>query len=399
MIALINTVCEGSTGKIITGLQEYLLSQGKEAVVCYGRGPKPSSGFGYKFNSKIEVYWHYFLEHLTGQMNVGSQLATKRLVKFLRKNNVKEVFLENLHGHYLNERILFDYLVKDKIKVVYIMAAETPYWGNCGYNYGCTLNKQECIGCKQIKGWQRTLFGEVSHRGFTIKKDAYDKMDAIYVAPKFVIKCASETPLLKGKRFEIVDEAINVTTQQPRDTSELRAKLGIADDMIIISCVAPFSYTRKGVKWFIEAAKRLEKDGRFVFVHVGYDSDDKTNLPKNYIPIGFVSNQEELSYYYSLGDLFVFPSQADTMPNACLEALACGTPLLCFNVSGMPYIGDETVMTLVELNNVDQMVEEIQKTQKKTQQTIDTCRNYALKRYDNQKYFERLTAIMDKLNK
>lgn len=82
------------------------------------------------------------------------------------------------------------------------------------------------------------------------------------------------------------------------------------------------------------------------------------------------------------------------MPNACLEALACGTPLLCFNTSGMPYMADETVMTLVEPENVDQMVGVIKKTKKKDETIINTCRNYALKRFDNQKYFERLVSIM-----
>ena len=98
--------------------------------------------------------------------------------------------------------------------------------------------------------------------------------------------------------------------------------------------------------------------------------------------------------YYSLADLFVFPSLADTMPNACLEALACGSPLLCFNVSGMPYIGDESVMTLVEPENVVQMVDAICRITHKTQEIIDKCRNYALSRYDNQKYCEKLINVM-----
>lgn len=399
MIALINTTCIGSTGKIIMGLQDYLQQQGRKAMVCYGRGNVRHDDVQYKISTRIETYIHYLWQHLTGQFCVGSRWATRRLVRHLRNNNVTEVFLENLHGYYLNEKILFDYLVKDNIKVVYIMADETPFWGNCGYNYGCKLHGHQCIGCSHIKGWQRFLFGEVSNKAFKIKKQAYDNLDIVFVAPEFVIKSAMTAPLLQGKRTEIVDEAINVTIQQPRNTKELRKELGISVDKIIIACVAPVSDARKGVRYFIDAAKRLEEDENFVFLQVGYTLSDKSALPKNYIPIGFVSNQEELSYYYSLGDLFVFPSQADTMPNACLEALACGTPLLCFNVSGMPYIGDETVMTLVELNNVNQMVAEIQKTQKKTQQTIDICRNYALKRYDNQKYFERLTSIMDKLNK
>lgn len=399
MIALINTVCVGSTGKIITGLQNYLLSQGRDAVVCYGRGPKPISRKGYKFCTQIEVYIHYALERITGRMNCGSRWATYRLVHFLKKNKVKEVFLENLHGHYLNEEILLEYLSTSQTKVVYIIADETPYWGNCGYRKECRLNDtNNCVGCGRLKKWQRFLFGEVSYKNFLIKKKAYERMNAVFVAPAFVVESASKTPLLKGKHFEIMDEAIDVIIQQPRDTFSLRRELGIRDNQVVILCIAPYSDKRKGVKYFVEAARKFEHNNSFVFVQVGYNGNDRESLPSNYIPIGYVSNQEELSYYYSLGDLFVFPSQADTMPNACLEALSCGTPLLCFNVSGMPYIGDESVMTLVRLNDVDQMASVIKKTKQKGQAQISMCRNYALKRYDNRNYFIGLTNIMDRIS-
>ena len=61
----------------------------------------------------------------------------------------------------------------------------------------------------------------------------------------------------------------------------------------------------------------------------------------------------------------------------------------------MPYMADDSVMTLVEAGNVEQMVEVILQTSKKTQKIIDTCRNYALCRFDNQKYFARLVEIMN----
>ncbi len=398
MLAVINSVCRDSTGKIAVGLQRYLLGHGEQAVVCYGRDPEPDTPH-YRIDYKVENYFHYAEQRLTGQKCSGSRLATKRLVKYLKKNKCDGVFLINVHGSYCNEKILFDYLVKENIRVVYIMADESAVWGNCFYYPGCKEYGKECVGCPLLKGWQRKLFCEPAHRANNIKKMAYPNMRAVFVAPEFVIKGAKKSPLMQGVKMEIVDEAIDVTTAQPRETSQLRKDLCIPDDKVVMMCVAPNDpghYT-KGVHHYIEAARRLENDDRFVFVHVGWRAGEKIGLPRNYIAIDYVKNQEELSYYYSLGDLFVFPSVQDSMSNACLDALACGTPLLCFNTSGMPYLGDETVMTLVETNNVDQLCEVITKTEKKTQEQIETCRNYALKRYDSQKYFERLLLLMEKL--
>lgn len=398
MFAIINTVCRGSTGKIAMGLQQYLINHGEEAIVCHGRLPNPETPH-YLINSKLEIYWHYLMQHITGQLCHWSRFATWRLVSLLKRKRVKGVFLINLHGYYCNDRILLSFLAKYRVPVVYIMADESAIWGNCYYNPGCEQCNNQCMGCPLLKRWQKLLFKEPAHKSYLIKKEYYPKLRAEFVAPEFVINQAKRSSLMHNARMEIVDEAIDVNVATPKDTTDLRRKLGIHEDQIVIVCVAPNSpgnYT-KGVHFFIEAAKCLENESRFKFVHVGWGAGEKKFLPSNYIAIDFVANQNELAQYYSLGDLFVFPSLFDSMSNACLEALSCGTPLLCFNISGMPYLGDETVLTLVEPGNVAQLVEVITKTRKKTKKKIDTCRNYALKRYDSKNYFEKLRTIMNSL--
>ena len=396
--AIINTCDWGSTGKIAKGLQAYLQNKGEEVLFCYGRGEKCNNEVSYRFSTPLEMVIHYADVRLTGRLNGGSKAATRRLIRRLRETDVKEIYIVNLHGYVLNEKMFLNYLVRDDIRVVYIMADESAFLGNCTYRIGCEEYKNGCRKCRDIKGVPKFLCPKASEKAYRVKQDAYKKLKNItFVGPEFVILAAKTSPLLESKRLEIVDEAIDVNVNTPNDTTELRRKLGIDDEKIVIGCVAPFSNPRKGVKYLVEAARKLENDPRFVFVQVGYDVKDTSGLPKNYIPIRYVDSQEVLVQYYSLADLFAFPSIQDTMPNACLEALACGSPLLCFNTSGMPYMADETVMVLIESKNVDQMVEVIIKTKKKTQSTIDTCRNYALKRFDSQKYFEKLALIMNSM--
>lgn len=392
---ILNTCDWGSTGKIAKGLQQYLQRDGEKTIFCYGRGEKRDDEERFRFCTKMDVGVHYVDTKITGRLNASSKVATKRLIARLHKLGVKEIYIVNLHGHVLNEKMFLDYLIKDDIHVVYIMADESAFLGNCVYRSGCEAYLNGCADCQRLGGMAKLLCPDASKKAYQVKKAAYERIkDITFVGPEFVILAARTSPLLEGKRLEIVDEAIDVSVNVPRDTTALREQLGIKDDQIVIGCVAPYSYPRKGVRYLVEAARKLENDERFVFVQVGFDIKDKSFLPKNYIPIGYVNGQELLTEYYSLADLFVFPSLHDTMPNACLEALSCGSPLLCFNTSGMPYMADETVMTLVEPEKVDQMVEVIRKTKKKDETIINTCRNYALKRFDNQKYFERLVSIM-----
>ena len=81
------------------------------------------------------------------------------------------------------------------------------------------------------------------------------------------------------------------------------------------------------------------------------------------------------------------------MPNTCLESLSAGTPLLCFQTSGMPYIADEATASFVEPRNVDELERVLLAVKKKTPETINTCRNYALTRYDNRNYFHSLELL------
>ena len=398
-IAIINTCDWGSTGKIAIGLQNYLNSKSIKVLFCYGRGEIRDDDERFCFNNKIEVWMHYLDKCITGRLNNSSKSATKRLISKLRKSGVKCIYIVNLHGCIISEKIFFDYLIKDQIHVVYIMADESAFLGNCTYRAGCEYYLYGCKQCRQLNTIQNMMW-HASERSYNLKQEAYRQIkNIIFVGPEFVVKCARTSPLMKSKDFQIIDEAIDVKTNRPVNSENLRKELKIPDNKIILVCVAPYSYSRKGVKYYVEAARQLEEDDRYVFVNVGYDKKDKSGLPHNYIPVGYVNNQQKLREFYSMADLFVFPSLQDTMPNACLEALACGSPLLCFDISGMPYMADRTVMKLVEAKNVGQMVEAIKETKKKTQQIIDTCRKYALKRFDNQNYYEKLVNIMNSLNK
>lgn len=389
-IAIVNSVHKGSTGKIASGLHKYLLQCGYNSIFCYGRGDKYIDRTHYRIDRVFEFYFHALMCRLFGAQGTYSRWATRRLLRLFKRNNVDTVYGIGLHGYYLNERMFFDYIIKNDIRYIYIMTEEYPFLGKCGYSNGCTNYLSGCGNCPQKREYPRSLFFDRSRLIYRIKQKAYSQLrKAVFVGPEYTIIASKKSPLMHNIKTDIVDEAIDINLYYPREVMELKKRLNIAKEKIVLVCVAPFSYERKGCKYFMQAAEALKNDDRFIFVHVGYTGDISL-CPNNYIPIGFEANQSKLAEYYSLADLFVFPSLLDTMPNACLEALACGSPLLCFNISGMPYIADETTATFIEAKNVSQMVDVIKKTRKKTQDTINTCRAYAVQRYDNQKYYEKL---------
>lgn len=383
-VLLINTVCKtGSTGKIVFNIHNFILHKGYESIICFGRGTKGHNDLReFKISTNIEIYLHVLFTRLFGFQGNYSYFATKRLFKIIAKYKPDVVHLFNLHGYYINEFKLLKYLKENNIKTIYSMLDEYPYMGKCCYSFDCRKFENVCNNCPEVKSYPKSLFFDQSNRIFNLKKECYNNFNnIIFTGPEWVVKRAKASSLLRNKKFSIIDEFIDTENVfYPRHTTELRKKLNIPEGKKIMLNVARFSDTRKGCIHYLEIANSL-KNENFIFIHVGYDSNNNNKLPDNFIPISYVANQDELAEYYSLADLFVCTSLADTMPNVCLESLACGTPVCGFDIAGTPYVATSEFGFFSKPNNISELVHFIQNVPFKTEKRSEECHLYAKMRY------------------
>ncbi len=400
-IAIINTLAKsGSTGKIAYGLYKYLKQQGHHAYIFYGRHDELVSEKEkdiFRVGTDFELYLHGVLSRITGMQGIYSKTATQRMLAQFEYNQINAVCMFNIHGYYLNYPLLFSFLGKNYIPCEYVMLDEYSFLGKCSYSFECEKFKSECKDCPRLREYPKSYFFDSSTRMFRMKKDLYKLVpQCIFVGVEYTVARAKTSSITKDCRFAIADEAVNLKeVYYPRDVSILRQELNIPKDNKVIVTVSPFPNKRKGSQYFLATANKMKDRNDITFVHVGFKADVSI-CPPNYIPIGYIKDQDLLSQYYSLGDLFVHTSTAETIPASILEALSCGTPILGFNSSGIPYTADAEHGTFVEPCNVDEMIRVIENTPKKTEERIKSCRDYAISRYDSEDYYKKLLFYLEK---
>jgi len=135
-----------------------------------------------------------------------------------------------------------------------------------------------------------------------------------------------------------IPNGVDVDSFEPKPTDEYR-DIGGEHDYTIVSISSLSEH--KGVDLLIDAIGELsdELDLQLVVVGDGPQRDRLEQSAMGY-PVEFVGrvDEDELPYYYSLGDIFCLPTLGEGMPLAILEAFACGTPVLSTETGSIPDI-------------------------------------------------------------
>ena len=108
---------------------------------------------------------------------------------------------------------------------------------------------------------------------------------------------------------------------------------------------------RKNTKAIFDAYRKVQEKIPHKLVVVGKDCHrfredyqfSENGYGKDIVFTGWVE-QEDLPAFYSLADLFLYPSNVEAFPIPITEAMACGTPIVTSNVNGLKEVaGDAAV--------------------------------------------------------
>lgn len=399
----INVVHNGSTGNIMLNVSKLLSEKGEDTRTFstynpnapYTALPTTIKSHSY-YGSYYENYAHKLLAQLTGLNGCFSCFGTKKLIKECKKFKPDVIHLHNLHTFCINLPMLFRYIKKNNIPVVWTLHDCWTFTGHCPYFVmaNCDKWKTECHNCPQLSVYPKSRVEntKMAHR---LKKKWFLGVDNMtLVTPSKWLGDLAKESFLKDYPVKVIHNGIDLSVFKPTE-SDFRAKHGLTDKKVLLGVASDWG-KRKGLDVFEELANRLDDSYRIVLV--GIDGTAQ-NLPKKIITIKRTENQKELAEIYTTADLFVNPTREEVLGLVNIEALACGTPVLTFRTGGSPEVPDETCGSVVEVDDVDAMENEILRICKDKPYSKEACleRAKSFDMYDRfEEYIETYKEVTNK---
>ena len=356
---------KGSTGNITYNLHMLLSGHGYDSRVIYGRGDKSS-------DASVKKLWYenYFringlIIRLTGIPYGGCHYSTYRLIQYIKKEKPDIVHLQCINGHFVNIYKLIGFLKSKNIKTVLTLHAEFMYTANCGIAMNCEKWKTGCGHCPCWRSENQSWLFDNTALSWKKMKSAFENfstLSVVSVSP-WLMQRAASSPILTEKNHFTVCNGIDTEIFKPRNTSELRARLGLNNEIIFIFVTSSFSLPLKGGKYVIDAAQRL-LDSNIKIIVIG-NTNSSMVFPKNVIDIGRVEDQKEMAKYYSLADATLITSYIETFSMPVAESLCCGTPIIGFEAGGPESIALKEYSTFVPYGDEKALLAVMQHTKKK----------------------------------
>ena len=384
------TVNSGSTGRIAEDIGLVLINVGHKSYIAYGRGNQPSKSNKIKIGNQWDANWHGVVSLLLDRHGFASRKATKQLINKIEELKPDVINLHNIHGYYVNIEILFDYLKKINIPVVWTFHDCWPFTGHCSYfdSVACEKWKTHCQNCPKKSFYPKSLLIDNSFKNFSDKKQIFNQLDNLHIiTPSNWLKNLVKQSFLSKFPVSCIHNGIDLSKFSPIENVEKLIQKWNLKDKIIVLGVANVWQLSKGLSDFVKLAEVLSD--AYQVVLIGLTKKQIAQLPKNIIGIERTESIEELAEYYSLAKVFVNPTYQDNFPTTNIEALACGTPVVTYNTGGSPEAIDKETGIVVEKGNVDELRDAIERVTSAKTEYYDKvkCRKRAEKHFDkNERY-------------
>ena len=356
-VVSINLGNAGSTGGIARNIKKY----GNNVGICVYTAYPASKSVKPREENDIIIGHDFFrrvsrkLAVYTGLNGCFSVFSTILFLKELNKISPDIIHLHNLHHSYVNLPLLFRYIKKNNIKVVWTLHDCWAFTGQCAHftMSQCYKWKTGCHDCRQCHIYPEAKVDK-TRLMWKKKRQWFTKVNNLQiVTPSRWLESLVKESFLKEYPVTVINNGID-TTVFTKKLSEFKKKYDCENKHIILGIAFGWGY-KKGYDVFLKLADELPNEYQIVIVGNVGDLERKDNI----IYINRTHDQAELVELYSASEVFVNPTREEVFGLVNVEAQACGVPVITFNTGGSPETISEKTGIVIENENFDKLKEEI----------------------------------------
>ena len=229
--------------------------------------------------------------------------------------------------------------------------------GGCHHSFECNAYKTQCIKCPKIGN---KLLNNILATTFFLKRKYLTKYKNLHIVTpsNWLADCVRESALFKANNIKVIPNLIDTNLFKPIEKQIARDILNLPSNkkIILFGANGGKSDKYKGWNHLVSAISQLKRDDVIIVLFGGDISDEeKKQLKYPIYSFGYIYDEYSTILLYNTADVFVIPSLAENFPNTILESLACGTPVVGFNVGGIPdlVIHNETGYLAKYKDNLD----------------------------------------------
>lgn len=400
LLQINSVVNSGSTGRIAEEIAHTAIASGWESYIAFGRNERYSESNLIRIGNDLGIKMHGLQTRLFDRHGLGSVKSTKLFIQQVDKIKPDIIHLHNIHGYYINIEILFNYLSKVDVPVVWTLHDCWSITGHCThFSYvGCEKWRTKCYSCPQKNEYPASLFIDRSEKNYILKNEFFNSLSNLTLVP--VSQWLSDIlkdSFLQKYPSSVINNGINTSVFKPTGNNEFRERYGLQNKFILLGVAGIWSQ-RKGLEDFIELSKTLGADYQIILV--GLTRKQKDQLPVEILGIERTESVEELAELYASSDVYINTTYEDTFPTTNLESLACGTPVITYNTGGSPESIDESTGIVVEQGNISKLVEAIRVIKDNGKQYYsDACVNRVNRLYKKEDRYKEYIDLYESLIK
>jgi glycosyltransferase involved in cell wall biosynthesis len=226
-------------------------------------------------------------------------------------------------------------IVRIRKPIVWSLHDMWPFTGGCHYDEGCGKYTSHCATCPVLGSNQKT---DLSHAVFSRKSKTYANISSLTIVglSRWIADCARNSVVFSGRKVVNIPSLIDTRAFRPLDKTVARDLLNLPQDkkLILFGGDGMVLDPRKGHRELIQALDmvRTRDPELVVFGSKNFERSIRYKFPVHYL--GHLPNDLTMRIAYSAADVMVMPSLQEVLGWVSTESLACGTPVVTFDIEG-----------------------------------------------------------------